>query len=48
MVKWMYDVKVKDRVPRKDFRGRLGIDVIIVVLQLYVLRWYGHVLCQNG
>ena len=36
MVRWMCDVKVKDRVPSKELRERLGIDDR--------LRWYGHVL----
>ena len=26
MVRWMCNVKVKDRVPSKDLRERLGID----------------------
>jgi len=38
------DVKVKDRVPSKELRGRLGIDDIILVLQQNRLQWYGHVL----
>ena len=37
-------VKVKDRVPSKELRERLGIDDIILVLQQNRLRWYGHVL----
>ena len=37
----MCDVKVKDRVPSKELRERLGI---ILVLQPNRLRWYGHVL----
>jgi len=40
----MCDVKVKDRVPSKDFRERLGLDDIILVLQQNRLPWYGHVL----
>jgi len=38
------DVKVKDRVPSKELRERLGIDDIILILQQNRLRWYGHVL----
>jgi len=41
---WMCNVKVKDKVPRKELRERLGIDDIIFVLQQNRLRWYGHVL----
>ena len=41
MVRWMCDVKVKDRVPSKELRERLGIDDIILILQqnrLHVVR----------
>jgi len=40
----MCNVKVKDRVPSKVLRERLGIDDIILILQQNRLRWYGHVL----
>jgi len=33
MVTWMCNVKVKDRVPSKELRERLGIDYIILILQ---------------
>ena len=38
MVRWMCDVKVKDRVPSKEVRETLGIDYIILVLQENRLR----------
>ena len=44
MVRWMCNVKLKDRVPSKELRERLGIDDIILILQQKRLRWYGHVL----
>jgi len=44
MVRWMRNVKVKDRVPSKELRERLGIDDIILILQQNRLRLYGHVL----
>ena len=44
MVRWMCNVKVKDRVPSKELRGRLRTDDIILILQQNRLRWYGHVL----
>jgi len=44
MVRWMCNVKVKDRVSSKELRERLGIDDIILVLQQNRLRWYRHVL----
>jgi len=44
MVKWMCDVKVKDKIPNKELRERLGIDDIVLVLQQNRLRWCGHVL----
>jgi len=47
MVRWMCNVKVKDRVPNKELRERLGIDDIILILQQNRLRWYGHVLAKR-
>ena len=44
MVRWMCNVKVKDRVPNKDLREILGIDDIILILQPNKLRRCGHVL----
>jgi len=44
MVRWMCNVKVKDRVPSKELRERQGIDDIILILQQNRLQWYGHVL----
>ena len=44
MVRWMCGVKLQDRVPSKELRGRLEIEDIISVLQRNRLRWYGHVL----
>jgi len=48
MVRWMCGVKLKDRLPRKELRERLGIDDIALVLQQNRLRWYGHVLRKEG
>ena len=39
----MCNDKVKDRVPSKEPRERLGIDDIIMILQQNRLRWYVHV-----
>jgi len=33
MVRWMCDVKVKDRVPSKELKERLGLNYMILVLQ---------------
>ena len=44
IVRWMCGVKLQDRVPSKELRGRLGLDDIILVLQRNRLRWYRHVL----
>jgi len=44
MVRWMCGVKLQDRVPSKELRGRLGLDDIISVLQQNRLRWYGYLL----
>jgi len=40
----MCGIKIKDRLPSKELRERLGIDDIALVLQQNRLRWYGHVL----
>ena len=42
MVRWMCGVKLKDRLPSKELRQRLGVDDIALVLQQNRLRWYGH------
>jgi len=39
IVRWMCNVKVKDRVPNKELRERLGIDDIILIVQRNRLRW---------
>jgi len=44
MVRWISGVKLQDRVPSKEMRGRLGLDDRISVLQQNRLQWYGHVL----
>ena len=44
MVRWMCGVKLKDRLPSKELRERLGIDDIALILQQNRRRWYGHVL----
>ena len=47
MVRWMCGVKLKDRLPSKELRERLGIDDIALALQQNRLRWYGHVLRKD-
>ena len=37
-------MKLQDRVPSKELRGRLGLDDIISVLQQNRLQWYGLML----
>jgi len=44
VVRWMCNVKVKDRVPSKELRERLGVDDMILILQQNRLQWCGHVL----
>jgi len=48
MMRWMCNVKVKDRVPSKELRERLVIDDIMLILQQNRLEWYGHVLRKEG
>jgi len=40
----MCKVKVRNRVPSKELRERLGIDDVILILQQNRLQSYGHVL----
>jgi len=47
MVRWICGVKLKDRLPSKGLRERLGVDDIALVLQQNRLRWYGHVLRKD-
>jgi len=47
MVRWMFGVKLKDRLPSKELRERLGINDTALVLQQNRLRWYGHVLRKD-
>ena len=39
MVRWMCGVKLKDRLPSKELRERLGVDDIALILQQNRLRW---------
>jgi len=41
-------VKLKDRLPSKELRERLGIDDIALVLQHSRLHCYGHVLRKDN
>jgi len=47
MVRWMCGVKLKDKLPSKELRERLGIDDIALVLQQNRLCWYGYVLQKD-
>ena len=47
MVRWMCGIKLKDRLPSKELRERLGVDDIALILQQNRLRWYGHVLRKD-
>jgi len=48
MVRWICNVKVKDRVPSKELTERLGTDDIMSVRRQNRLQWYGHVLRKEG
>ena len=47
MVRWRCGVKLKDRLPSKELRERLGVDDIALILQRNRLRWYGYVLRKD-
>jgi len=46
-VRRMCGVKLKDRLPSKELRERLGTDDTALVLQQNRLRWYEHVLRKH-
>ena len=39
--------ELKDRLPGKELRERLGVDDIELILQQNRLHWYGHVLRKD-
>ena len=43
----MCGVKLKDRLPSKELRERLGVDDIALILQQNRLRCYGHALQKD-
>ena len=50
MVRWMCGIKLKDRLPSKELRQRLGIDDLALVfsaLTLLVGRQEGHPACKK-
>jgi len=47
MARCMCGIKLKDGLPGKELRERLGIDDIALVLQQNRLCWYGHVLRED-
>jgi len=47
MVRWVCGVKLKDRLPSKELRERLGVDDIALILQQNRLRCYEHVLRKD-
>ena len=40
----MCGIKLKYRLPSKELREKLGVDIIALVVQQNRLRWYGDVL----
>ena len=47
LVWWMCGIKLKNRLPIKELRERLGVEDIALILQQNRLRWYGHVLRKD-
>jgi len=41
-------VKLKERLPSKELRERLGVDDIALILQQNRLRSYGHVMRKDN
>ena len=56
MVRWMCGVKLKDRLPSKELRERLGIDDIALILQqnihhtrlIMLAKTNKHIRCDAG
>jgi len=48
MVRWMCGVKLKDRLPSKELRERLGVDDIALILQQNRLRWTWKEVVREG
>ena len=44
---WHFSEQLKDRLPNKELRERLGVDDIALILQQNRLCWYGHVLRKD-
>lgn len=43
MVRWMCGVKLRDRIPNEELRGRMGIESVKEALVRRRLRWWGHI-----
>ena len=43
MLRWMYGVTLRDKVPMVELRRRLGIEGVVEVMRRGRLRWFGHV-----
>ena len=47
MIRWICGVKITDRFTYSELRKRLGIYVIITVVQQHALRWCEYVLRKD-
>jgi hypothetical protein len=43
MIRWMYGISLRDRVPSEELRVWVGVEAISDVCMRNRLRWFGHV-----
>ena len=48
MLRWIYGVKISDRVSVDSLYQRLGIAPLTTLLRSRRLRWFGHVSRSDG
>ena len=44
MIRWMYDISLKDRRTNEELRRLVGVEPITTFIRSGRLRWYGHVM----
>ena len=44
MVRWLCGIQLRHRVPSKELRERMGIELVSDVIKRNSLRWLGHLL----
>ena len=47
VIRWMFGVKLKDRLSCIELRQQLEMEDIVEVMQRNRMQWYGHVLRED-